>query len=105
MCLGRRCFPSRTGPPATQGMAQGSRHRDDRMIDGATRHGLKTVPLVDVRHLSKHFIRRLGLFGHPTIVRAVDDVTLAIDEGETFGLVGESGSGKTTTARALLRLT
>jgi ABC-type oligopeptide transport system ATPase subunit len=62
------------------------------------------MPILDVRHLSKHFIRRNGLFGDPTVVRAVDDVSLTIDEGETFGLVGESGSGKTTTARALLRL-
>ena len=62
------------------------------------------MPLVDIRHLSKDFIRRPGLFGRPTIVRAVDDVSLAIEAGETFGLVGESGSGKTTTARAVLRL-
>jgi len=34
----------------------------------------------------------------------VDDVSFAIEEGETFGLVGESGSGKTTTGRCLLRL-
>src|SRR4029077_14652425 len=33
-----------------------------------------------------------------------DDVSFAIEEGETFGLVGESGSGKTTTGRCLLRL-
>jgi ABC-type oligopeptide transport system ATPase subunit len=37
-------------------------------------------------------------------VRAVDEVTFSIDEGEMFGLVGESGSGKSTTGRCILRL-
>jgi len=62
------------------------------------------MPIVDVRHLSKHFVRRHGLFARPSIVKAVDDVGFAIEAGETFGLVGESGSGKTTTGRCLLRL-
>jgi ABC-type oligopeptide transport system ATPase subunit len=62
------------------------------------------MPLLDVRHLSKHFSRRAGVFGPVSVVKAVDDVSLAIEEGETFGLVGESGSGKTTTGRCILRL-
>ena len=62
------------------------------------------MPLVQVSHLVKHFVRGRGLFRTGTIVRAVDDVTFSIEEGETFGLVGESGSGKTTTGRCLLRL-
>lgn len=37
-------------------------------------------------------------------VRAVDDITFTVSEGEVFGLVGESGCGKTTTGRAILRL-
>jgi len=62
------------------------------------------MPLLEVRHLSKTFSRRRGLFGATTVVRAVDDVSFAIEKGETFGLVGESGSGKTTTGRCILRL-
>jgi oligopeptide transport system ATP-binding protein len=61
-------------------------------------------PLLDVRHLIKHFTRGRGLFAAKTVVRAVDDVSFSIAEGETFGLVGESGSGKTTTGRCILRL-
>ena len=61
-------------------------------------------PLLDVRHLSKEFSRRQGLFGASSVIRAVDDVSFAIEKGETFGLVGESGSGKTTTGRCILRL-
>ena len=60
--------------------------------------------LVDVRRLVKEFPRGGGLFRRGTTVRAVDDVSFAIEPGETFGLVGESGSGKTTTGRCLLRL-
>src|SRR6186997_1066212 len=61
-------------------------------------------PLVEVSHLVKHFTRGGRLFRAGTPVRAVDDVSFSIDEGETFGLVGESGSGKTTTGRCILRL-
>jgi peptide/nickel transport system ATP-binding protein/oligopeptide transport system ATP-binding protein len=62
------------------------------------------VSLLEVRHLVKEFGRRGGLLRKATVVRAVNDVTFAIEEGETFGLVGESGSGKTTTGRCILRL-
>jgi peptide/nickel transport system ATP-binding protein len=61
-------------------------------------------PLLEVRRLVKHFVRRQGLFAAPSIVRAVDDVTFSIRSGEMFGLVGESGSGKSTTGRCILRL-
>jgi len=63
-----------------------------------------TAPLLDVRHLVKHFARKQGLFRAPSLVKAVDDVTFTIHEGEMFGLVGESGSGKSTTGRCILRL-
>jgi peptide/nickel transport system ATP-binding protein len=60
--------------------------------------------LLEVSNLRKYFPIKKGFFkktvGH---VRAVDDVTFSIKEGETLGLVGESGCGKTTTSRAILR--
>jgi ABC-type oligopeptide transport system ATPase subunit len=61
------------------------------------------VPLVEVEHLVKQFVRG-GVLHKTAAAPAVDDVSFAIDEGETFGLVGESGSGKTTTGRCMLRL-
>ena len=65
---------------------------------------LSASPLLEVRGLVKHFVRRQGLFAKPSVVKAVDDVTFGIAEGEMFGLVGESGSGKSTTGRCILRL-
>ncbi|MGH9256855.1 MAG: ABC transporter ATP-binding protein [Vicinamibacterales bacterium] len=62
------------------------------------------MALLEVRHLVKHFVRKHGPWRPPSIVRAVDDVSFAIEEGEMFGLVGESGSGKSTTGRCVLRL-
>ena len=60
--------------------------------------------LLDVRRLGKSFPIRRG-FNRRLVgeVRAVDDVTFTIRQGETLGLVGESGCGKTTTARCILR--
>jgi peptide/nickel transport system ATP-binding protein len=62
------------------------------------------MALLEVTNLVKEFGRKGGLLRKPAIVRAVDNVSFTIDEGETFGLVGESGSGKTTTGRCILRL-
>ena len=62
------------------------------------------MALVEVSRLVKHFARGAGFLRKGTLVKAVDDISFSIDEGETFGLVGESGSGKTTAGRCLLRL-
>jgi ABC-type oligopeptide transport system ATPase subunit len=62
------------------------------------------TPLLEVRRLTKEFSRSRGILGSNTALRAVDDVSFEVRQGETFGLVGESGSGKTTTGRCILRL-
>ena len=62
--------------------------------------------LVSVRGLKKHFPIKKGILIQRQVgsVKAVDDVSFEIFQGETLGLVGESGCGKTTTGRTLLQL-
>jgi len=61
--------------------------------------------MVELDHLEKHFKISKGLFRqNTTVVKAVDQISFSIEEGEIVGLVGESGSGKTTLARVILSL-
>ena len=64
---------------------------------------MNTQPLIDVKHLKQYFPIRTGFFG-TTPLKAVDDISFHVNEGETLGLVGESGCGKTTAGRTLLHL-
>jgi oligopeptide/dipeptide ABC transporter ATP-binding protein len=59
-----------------------------------------TGPLLDIKDLRTYFVSAKGT----RVVKAVDGVSLALNEGETLGIVGESGSGKTVTSLSILRL-
>src|SRR6186997_3494416 len=62
--------------------------------------------LLSVRNLKMHFPITQGIILQKQVgsVKAVDDISFDIQEGETLGLVGESGCGKSTTGRAILQL-
>lgn len=64
-----------------------------------------TKPLLQVDGLKKYFPIRKGILGREVgQVKAVDNVSFTVNEGETLGIVGESGCGKSTTGRMLMRL-
>lgn len=69
------------------------------------RDDVQGKPLVEVKNLKMYFPIYKGILRRQVgQVKAVDDVTFTVHEGETLGLVGESGCGKSTCGRAILRL-
>jgi oligopeptide transport system ATP-binding protein len=62
--------------------------------------------LLEVKNLKMHFPVTSGIIFQRAVahIKAVDDITFDVRQGETLGLVGESGCGKTTTGRCILQL-
>jgi peptide/nickel transport system ATP-binding protein len=61
-------------------------------------------PILEVRNVRKEFYSNVSLFRKKNVIKAVDDVSFKVFEGETLGLVGESGCGKSTLGKAILQL-
>lgn len=61
-------------------------------------------PILEVKNVSKIYFGKASLFKNPEQIKAVDDVSFKVYEGETLGLVGESGCGKSTLGNVILQL-
>lgn len=61
-------------------------------------------PILEIENLSKYYFSNVGIFAEKKVVRAVDNISFSVFEGETLGLVGESGCGKSTLGKTILQL-
>lgn len=68
------------------------------------KHIYTQKPILEISNLEKYYFSNVGIFAKAEIVKAVDDVSFSVFEGETLGLVGESGCGKSTLGKTILQL-
>lgn len=68
------------------------------------KHIYTQEPILEISNLSKYYFSKMGVFSEKKVVKAVDEVSFSVFEGETLGLVGESGCGKSTLGKTILQL-
>ncbi len=68
------------------------------------KHIYTQEPILEISNLSKYYFSNMGFFSEKKVVKAVDEVSFSVFEGETLGLVGESGCGKSTLGKTILQL-
>lgn len=75
-------------------------------IERAKRHKqiYTRPPILEINNLEKYYFSNVGIFAKKKVVKAVDNISFSVFEGETLGLVGESGCGKSTLGRTILQL-
>jgi len=61
-------------------------------------------PILEIVNLEKYYFSNVGIFAKAEVVKAVDNISFSVFEGETLGLVGESGCGKSTLGKTILQL-
>ncbi len=75
-----------------------------RLRDTQVEKQMDATDILRVNNVSKSYHKGRGFFGQKKEIKALDDVSFSVSEGEVFGIIGESGSGKSTIGKCIVHL-